>query len=195
MKRGVYELILTQNFILGTLFTIYDYILLGIFVTRYIVEITIVLLSIIHLFSNNSTSTDQERTPLLGSTSNSAQYGASSSATNDQSKAKKEPGAFDDFFVKMKKLLPFIWPRHDVKLQIYVVLCLVLMILGFVVNLLAPRQIGKIVDNLRQGQFSWLPILAYIGLKFLQGGVRCRKNLILMEKENRKKPFSEEVIY
>lgn len=179
MKRGVYELILTQNFILGTLFTIYDYILLGIFVTRYIVEITIVLLSIIHLFSNNSTSTDQERTPLLGSTSNSAQYGASSSATNDQPKTKKGSGAFDDFFVKMKKLLPFIWPRHDVKLQIYVVLCLVLMILGFVVNLLAPRQIGKIVDNLRQGQFSWLPILAYIGLKFLQGGVSCRKKINL----------------
>jgi ATP-binding cassette subfamily B (MDR/TAP) protein 6 len=158
---------------------------LGIFVTRYIVEITIVLLSIVHLFSNNTSSTDQERAPLLGSSNTTAahqQYGTPT-VNEDTNKNKKEPGAFDDFFVKMKKLLPFIWPHHNLKLQIYVLLCFLIMTLGFAVNLLAPRQIGKIVDNLRQGQFPWIPILVYIGLKFLQGGV-CREKNFFVQKSN-----------
>jgi ATP-binding cassette subfamily B (MDR/TAP) protein 6 len=152
-------------------FTIYDRILLGVFITRYIIEIFILCLSIVHLFNSNTTlSTEAETSPLLGSTATihsqqHHQYGTTAPRT-----VKKEPGAFDNFFEKMKKLLPFIWPRHDLKLQLYVVLCFLLMTVGFAVNLLAPLQIGRIVDNLRQGQFSWVPILAYIGLKFLQGG-------------------------
>lgn len=161
----------------GTVFTTYDYFSLGIFITRYIVEVVIVVLSIVHLFNNAST-TDAEQEPLIASNNNKAstrQYGtttATSSSANEQilQAIAKEPSAFDDLLGKMKKLLPYIWPHHDFKLQSFVVLYFLLMCCGFAVNLLAPRQIGIIVDNLRTGTFTWIPILAYIGLKFLQGG-------------------------
>ncbi|KAI8051073.1 uncharacterized protein B0P05DRAFT_562857 [Gilbertella persicaria] len=143
----------------GTEFTLYDHFLLGIFIVRYIVEVIIVLLSIAHLFSTNHNTLD-EASPLLGQ-QQQENYGT---------KTNNEPSPFSGFMEKMKKLLPFIWPHHNLKLQLYVVLCFVIMIFGFIVNLLAPRQIGQIVDNLKEGQFPWIPILFYIGLKFLQGG-------------------------
>lgn len=166
----------------GTVFTTYDYFSLGIFITRYIVEVVIVVLSIVHLFNNAST-TDAEREPLITNNSNNnnkastRQYGAATTTTTTSANEQilqaiaKEPSAFDDLLGKMKKLLPYIWPHHDYKLQSFVVLYFLLMCCGFAVNLLAPRQIGIIVDNLRTGTFTWVPILAYIGLKFLQGGV------------------------
>ncbi|KAG2230304.1 hypothetical protein INT48_001070 [Thamnidium elegans] len=146
----------------GTTFTIYDNLLLAIFITRYIIEISIVILSIVHLLitPSNDQHDQQERSPLLGT--QQVQYGTSTE--------KVEPSAFEGFFVKMKKLLPYIWPHHNLKLQAYVVLCFALMSVGFLVNILAPRQIGFIVDNLRKGEFAWLPIVLYVGLKFLQGG-------------------------
>lgn len=159
---------------LGTVFTIYDHLFLGIFISRYIVEWIILLLSIVYLFTHRSAVA--ESSPLLGSTTtiNSQQhhhYGSTTvTTTTTTTAAIVTESPFSGFVGKMKKLLPFIWPHHDLKLQIYVLLCFFIMGLGFVVNLLAPRQIGRIVDNLREGQFSWLPIVAYIGLKFLQGG-------------------------
>ncbi|KAI8364572.1 hypothetical protein BD560DRAFT_402776 [Blakeslea trispora] len=152
-----------------TKLTIYDHFLLGIFVIRYIVEVIIVLLSIAHLFGTNHSTIQEasETSPLLTSTQN-RQYGVVEVEAIDTSK--KELSPFSGFIDKMQKLLPFIWPHGNLKLQLYVVLCFVIMILGFAVNLLAPRQIGQIVDNLKEGQFPWIPVLFYIGLKFLQGG-------------------------
>ncbi|CEP20145.1 hypothetical protein [Parasitella parasitica] len=69
----------------------------------------------------------------------------------------------------MKKLLPFIWPRNSLKLQSCVFLCFFTVGLGLLVSILAPFQIGRIVDDLRDGQFSWFSIVVYIGLKSLQG--------------------------
>ncbi|CAO0795626.1 unnamed protein product [Mucor circinelloides] len=155
----------------GTVFTIYDHLFLGIFISRYIVEWIILLLSVVYLFKPRSTAV-AESSPLLGSTTtiNSQQQHHYGSTTITTTTVIVTESPFSGFVGKMKKLLPFIWPHHNLKLQIYVLICFFIMGLGFVVNLLAPRQIGRIVDNLREGQFSWLPILAYIGLKFLQGG-------------------------
>lgn len=155
------------------MFTIYDHLFLGIFISRYIVEWIILLLSVIYLLTPRSAVA--ESSPLLGSTTtiNSQQhrhYGSTTVTTTTTTTVLVTESPFSGFVGKMKKLLPFIWPHRDLKLQIYVLLCFFIMSLGFVVNLLAPRQIGRIVDNLREGQFSWLPIVAYIGLKFLQGG-------------------------
>ncbi|KAG2210102.1 hypothetical protein INT46_010307 [Mucor plumbeus] len=133
-------------------------------------EWIIFLLSIIYLFKPRPAVA--ESSPLLGSTTtiHSQQHHHYGSTTITTTTITITESPFSGFTGKMKKLLPFIWPHHDLKLQLYVLLCFFIMGVGFVVNLLAPRQIGRIVDNLREGQFSWLPIVAYIGLKFLQGG-------------------------
>ncbi|KAG2199718.1 hypothetical protein INT47_012854 [Mucor saturninus] len=153
----------------GTIFSAWDHVLLGIFITRYIVEVLVLMLSIGHLFNNPPSANDGERSALLSSTAQ--QYGTRETQPTTSTKTPtSEPSPFEGFFYKMKKLLPFIWPHHDYKLQLYVVLCFVLMSLGFAVNLLAPQQIGYIVDNLKAGEFAWMPIMIYVGLKFLQGG-------------------------
>lgn len=127
-------------------------------------------MSIGHLF-NNPPSDDGERSALLGSTTTTSapQYGTRETQLY---KPVKDPSPFKGFGEKMKKLAPFLWPHHSYKLQLYAVLCFIFMGLGFAVNLLAPQQIGYIVDNLKAGEFSWTPIIVYVGLKFLQGRVK-----------------------
>ncbi|KAI8637769.1 P-loop containing nucleoside triphosphate hydrolase protein, partial [Parasitella parasitica] len=155
----------------GTVFTIYDYFFLGVFITRYIVEWIIFVLSIIHL--SKSRPTVAESSPLLvGSTTvysqQQHQYGSTKMTTITTTITRTE-SAFSGSIRNMKKLLPFIWPHNNLKLQLCVLLSFFTIGLGLAVNLLVPFKIGRIVDDLRDGQFSWLPIVAYIGFKSLQG--------------------------
>ncbi|KAG4075106.1 hypothetical protein HA402_013501 [Bradysia odoriphaga] len=73
-------------------------------------------------------------------------------------------------WTKMRTLLPFIWPRNDMFLQLKVVMCFVLLIGGRVINLYVPIYNKKIVDSLTTPHFRWDWVLIYVGFKFLQGG-------------------------
>lgn len=72
---------------------------------------------------------------------------------------------------KLRRLLPFIWPRSDPLLQATVVVCLVLLVGTRITNVYVPLYYKYIVDGLAHPpQFLWKEILIYVGLKFLQGG-------------------------
>ena len=73
---------------------------------------------------------------------------------------------------------PYLWPSKDRRLQIMVVFCFVLVILQRIVNVLAPHQFGKIVNELAGENGTdgdggihtpWKGIVFYIALRFLQG--------------------------
>ena len=70
---------------------------------------------------------------------------------------------------KITTLLPYMWPKKSVGLQLRVVMCIVLLIGVRVTNVFVPIYSKKIVDELAEKVFAWQLILAFIGLKLLQG--------------------------
>lgn len=52
--------------------------------------------------------------------------------------------AFRNAFKKLRKLLPYLWPKKDVVLQITVLLCILLLAAGRVVKLFLPIYRGKL---------------------------------------------------
>ncbi|EPB92891.1 mitochondrial ABC transporter ATM [Mucor circinelloides 1006PhL] len=157
----------------GTIFTTYDYIFLGIFVGRYFMEVSVFVLSFIQLMATKRHIRNSETSPLLA---NRANYGATTnSSDNDQiiTTAKDENrSGYHDFWNKLRKVMPYIWPHNDRKLQNLVVICFLLMLLGLTINVYTPLQIGKVVDqfNREPQTFAWAAVCAYVAFKFLQGG-------------------------
>ncbi|KAG0294412.1 Homocysteine S-methyltransferase 1 [Linnemannia gamsii] len=102
----------------------------------------------------------------------------SSSAQKDY----KRPTTFKEFHEHCKRLRPYIWPSKSRKLQIHILFCLALLVVGRVVNVLVPQQLGKVVNALRQvsdgatdengkPRFVWVEIMVFIGLRALQGSI------------------------
>ncbi|XP_040214054.1 ATP-binding cassette sub-family B member 6, mitochondrial [Rana temporaria] len=77
------------------------------------------------------------------------------------------------FWKKVRLLVPYLWPRKNVFLQLLVVLCMGLMGLERAINVFVPIFYKKIVDQLTEGSV-WhtlaLTVCIYVLLKLLQGG-------------------------
>ncbi|KAF9923352.1 Homocysteine S-methyltransferase 1 [Linnemannia zychae] len=88
-------------------------------------------------------------------------------------KAEKEEraSAFKDFWPKIKRLLPFVYPRGDPWLQFMVFLTFLFLILGRVVNVAVPILTLRIVGSLAEqnGKFDVGAILLYVFVRYLQG--------------------------
>ncbi|KAK3829585.1 MAG: P-loop containing nucleoside triphosphate hydrolase protein, partial [Linnemannia elongata] len=87
-----------------------------------------------------------------------------------------------EFYGHCKRLRPYIWPSKSRKLQIHILLCLALLVIGRVVNVLVPQQLAIVVNALRQvsdgatdengnPRFVWMEIMVFIGLRALQGSI------------------------
>ncbi|KAK3846006.1 MAG: P-loop containing nucleoside triphosphate hydrolase protein [Linnemannia gamsii] len=90
-----------------------------------------------------------------------------------------------EFYEHCKRLRPYIWPSKSRKLQIHILLCLVLLVVGRAVNILVPIQVGNVVKALRlvsdggeggtdengNPRFIWKEIMVFIGLRALQGSI------------------------
>ncbi|KAF9918225.1 Homocysteine S-methyltransferase 1 [Linnemannia zychae] len=110
--------------------------------------------------------------------------GKGTQATSAQ-KDYKRPTTFKEFYGHCKRLSPFVWPSNSRKLQIHIILCLALLVIGRIVNAYVPWQIAKVVNLLRQvsdggeggtdengnPRFIWKEILVFIGLRALQGSI------------------------
>ena len=60
-------------------------------------------------------------------------------------------------------------PKKSVGLQLRVVMCLIILVGVRVTNVFVPIYSKKIVDALTEKIFAWQLILAFVGLKLLQG--------------------------
>ncbi|XP_072949280.1 ATP-binding cassette sub-family B member 6 [Epargyreus clarus] len=79
---------------------------------------------------------------------------------------------FRNVFSKLRTLLPFLWPKKSLCLQVYVFICILALIAGRAINLFVPIYNKKIVDSLTIPplRFCWDLVLIYVFFKFLQGG-------------------------
>ena len=83
---------------------------------------------------------------------------------------KKSP--WNNLWGKLKILLPYLWPKKSVQLQLSVVTSVILLMSLRVVNVFVPRLNKEIIDvlALQNGQFPYGIILLYTLVKLLQGG-------------------------
>ncbi|VUC26310.1 unnamed protein product [Clonostachys rosea] len=74
-----------------------------------------------------------------------------------------------DYFAGFRILFPYLWPKDSYLYQAVVLICLVLLILQRTVNVLAPLQLGVLVDNLGKGTIPYKEIILYVVYRALQG--------------------------
>ncbi|XP_076680576.1 ABC transporter ATP-binding protein/permease Hmt-1 [Andrena cerasifolii] len=89
-----------------------------------------------------------------------------------QGRTEDNSSTWKNAWYKVSTLAPFLWPEKSVLLQLRVIFCFVLLILGRVINLYVPIYNKMIVDSVSIAPvvFRWDLILIYVAFKFLQGG-------------------------
>lgn len=92
----------------------------------------------------------------------------------DKSEAKPEislePG-WSEIWRRLKRIMPYLWPSKSRYLQFLAALCILILLVERVVNVGVPFIFAQLVDIL-EGRSSWSvwgSLLAYVGLRFLQG--------------------------
>ncbi|KAF9188926.1 Homocysteine S-methyltransferase 1 [Haplosporangium sp. Z 11] len=97
----------------------------------------------------------------------------------------QRPTTFKEFYEHCQHLRPFIWPSNSRKLQVHILLCLGLLVVGRVVNVMVPWQVASVVKALGEvakgsdegkdengnPRFVWKEIMIFIGLRALQGSI------------------------
>lgn len=101
----------------------------------------------------------EEEAPLLGATD-----GPSASASQAPPSA-----SFSVLIHRIRVLAPYLWPMHSPKLQCIALLCVLLLVVGRVVNLMVPIALGQVVDTLSHGLAPWGAITLFAALKLFQG--------------------------
>lgn len=76
---------------------------------------------------------------------------------------------------KIKRLLPFLWPKKNLPLQVAVFICFVILIAGRILTPISPILLKHIVDGLavmpgHKREFLWQDILAYSSLLLMVQG-------------------------
>ncbi|KAL5524042.1 hypothetical protein ACEPAG_8215 [Sanghuangporus baumii] len=101
---------------------------------------------------------------------------SSSKVKGTSDAARLEEPTWGEVWRRIKKLTPYLWPRNSVWLQFLAFLCILVLLVGRLINVALPLTLGKLIDVL-ENQFGsgakssfWPYLLAYVGLRFLQGG-------------------------
>ncbi|KAL6308193.1 hypothetical protein BKA93DRAFT_726289 [Sparassis latifolia] len=89
--------------------------------------------------------------------------------------AAKEEVALDpswrEIYARIKHIVPYLWPSKSFTLQFLGVLCILLVVLGRLVNILVPLIFAELVHKFEEGSTTslWFYLFSYVGLRFLQG--------------------------
>ncbi|XP_067116795.1 ATP-binding cassette sub-family B member 6 [Osmerus mordax] len=87
--------------------------------------------------------------------------------------AEESQSTWQGFSQKVRLLMPYMWPRNNILLQLLVLLCLGLLAIERVINVFVPIYYKNIVTELTDGS-SWRRLASTVGiyvlLKFMQGG-------------------------
>uniref|UniRef100_A0A3Q2PYW5 ATP-binding cassette sub-family B member 6 n=1 Tax=Fundulus heteroclitus TaxID=8078 RepID=A0A3Q2PYW5_FUNHE len=88
-------------------------------------------------------------------------------------RTEESQSTWQGFRKKVQLLVPYMWPRGNIVLQLLVLFCLGLLGVERAINVFVPIYYKNIVNELTDGS-SWPAVAStvavYVGLKFLQGG-------------------------
>ncbi|KAF7560548.1 hypothetical protein G7046_g3591 [Stylonectria norvegica] len=74
-----------------------------------------------------------------------------------------------DYFAGFRVLFPYLWPKDSPLYQVVVIICLILLVCQRTVNVLAPVQLGVLVDSLGEGRLPYKQVILYVVYRALQG--------------------------
>ncbi|KAM0273590.1 hypothetical protein ACHAQH_008253 [Verticillium albo-atrum] len=111
----------------------------------------------------------EERQSLLAN-GNGSSYGSAPAASPGSARRTQVSGTgWLDYFAGFKVLFPYLWPKDSPAYQAIVVVCMALLICQRTVNVLAPLQLGVLVDSLGEGRLPYREIVLYVVYRALQG--------------------------
>ncbi|KAJ4328737.1 hypothetical protein N0V84_000739 [Fusarium piperis] len=115
-------------------------------------------------------SAPEERQSLLeNGNGSSGNYGSVPQSQAPAKRTQVSGTGWLDYFAGFRVLFPYLWPKDSPVYQLIVVVCLVLLICQRTVNVLAPVQLGVLVDNLGEGRLPYKEIALYVVYRALQG--------------------------
>ncbi|KAJ7072460.1 hypothetical protein C8F01DRAFT_1216110 [Mycena amicta] len=93
-----------------------------------------------------------------------------SEATEQQPEISLDP-SWSEIWQRIVRLTPYLWPSKSRSLQLLMALCIILILLGRVVNASVPFTLGEIVKIFEgtSQRSVWPVLLFYVLLRFLQG--------------------------
>ncbi|KJA27744.1 hypothetical protein HYPSUDRAFT_130746 [Hypholoma sublateritium FD-334 SS-4] len=112
----------------------------------------------------------QTSTPVTRAATPSPSTAPTDAKANLKPEISLEP-SWGELWVRIRRLGPYLWPKNDRWLQFLGALCLIILLLGRVINLAMPLTIGKLVSVLEgtSAGSPWPYLFGYAGLRFLQG--------------------------
>jgi ATP-binding cassette subfamily B (MDR/TAP) protein 6 len=95
---------------------------------------------------------------------------ALSQKVDEKSEIALEP-TWSELMRRIQRLSPYLWPSKNRSLQLIAVICILLLILGRIVNAIVPFTLGELLEVLegRSDYSMWSLLLLYVALRFLQG--------------------------
>ncbi|EIM83057.1 P-loop containing nucleoside triphosphate hydrolase protein [Stereum hirsutum FP-91666 SS1] len=95
-------------------------------------------------------------------------------------------------FRRFRRLTPYLWPSKSRTLQVFVVICILLVLISRFINLAVPWLLAELVSIFEHNQQNersfWPYLLAYVGVQFLRdGGI----NLVRQTLWDRVEQYSE----
>lgn len=93
-----------------------------------------------------------------------------------EKKEEDKPMGWKEFWPKLKKLSPHLWPSTSVKLQAYCLLCIGIVIVGRFLIPLVPITLGQVVRALSRnhgdifGPSVWPPFITYFAVRAIMSG-------------------------
>lgn len=98
--------------------------------------------------------------------------------TRTESSERSQGSTWLKAWKKITTLLPYMWPKNSIGLQLRVIICILLLIGVRVTNVFVPIFSKKIIDALTQKTFAWDLVLAFVGLKLIQGGATGSQGIL-----------------
>ncbi|KAH6693590.1 hypothetical protein F5X68DRAFT_45840 [Plectosphaerella plurivora] len=116
-------------------------------------------------------SVPEERQSLLeNGNGTSSSYGSVPATAPDGTKRTQVSGTgWLEYARGFRVLFPYLWPKDSPLYQAIVVICMLLLVLQRTVNVLAPLQLGVLVDSFGKDRIPYKEILLYVLYRGLQG--------------------------
>ncbi|PFH52007.1 hypothetical protein AMATHDRAFT_57687 [Amanita thiersii Skay4041] len=79
--------------------------------------------------------------------------------------------SWSEVWRRIKRLIPYLWPRKSSFLQFLAILCIIILLLGRAINLAMPLAVGELIRVFegKKDSSPWPYLFGYVGLRYLQG--------------------------